>query len=246
MFFDKDKRTEDMQEGKTDDIKNTKEDNKIKVKPKMIWVDGYKGTNENMKCRDFQYELGKEFIYDGQIDLCNSGFHACKNLEDVFTYYSLNGKNRFFKIKAFVPENYNENFNKYVVKCDSVGIRTTEFVTSKIQFISECAYNDLKYYITQKYPMIENENEYHDHICNYDIFAKNKFIKKMINFGYSESFATVISNNLNNYENILSYAQAFEDEGISKDLKIYMLIKKTESVNINETQYKNGHYIREE
>ena len=26
-----------------------------------IWVDGYKGTDEDMKCHDFQYELNKQF-----------------------------------------------------------------------------------------------------------------------------------------------------------------------------------------
>ena len=52
----------------------------------------------------------------------------------------------------------------------------------------------------------------------------------MINFGYSESFAAVICSESIDYRNILNYAQAFKDEGVSKDLRIYMLIKKTEQL----------------
>lgn len=195
----------------------------------MIWVDGFKGTDKNMKCRDFQYELGKEFTYDGKLDLCSSGFHACSDLNNVFDYYKLDGENRFFRIKAFVPENYNENFNKTIWNGSNLYTMDTKFVASKIKFISECTYDDFKNYISWKYPMIENEEEC-KHLKNYGIFSMNKFIKKMINFGYSESFAMIISNESNDYRYILNYVQAFEDEDISKDLRIYMLIKKVEQL----------------
>ena len=40
-----------------------------------------------MTCRGFQYEVGKTYETD-EADLCNSGFHACKNPLDCFKYYS--------------------------------------------------------------------------------------------------------------------------------------------------------------
>jgi hypothetical protein len=47
----------------------------------------YKGFDKELKCRDFQFEIGKEFE-EKEAELCNKGFHACENPIDVFTYYS--------------------------------------------------------------------------------------------------------------------------------------------------------------
>ena len=46
----------------------------------------YKGFDENLKCRDFQYEIGKEYE-ETNAKLCETGFHACENPIDVFGYY---------------------------------------------------------------------------------------------------------------------------------------------------------------
>ena len=48
----------------------------------------YKGFNKDMTCRDFQYEQGKEYIHNGDIKVCDKGFHACENPIDVFGYYA--------------------------------------------------------------------------------------------------------------------------------------------------------------
>ena len=60
--------------------------------PKRYTEDGklitYKGFKADMTCRSFQYEEGKSYEIEGEIRLCNRGFHACTNLLDVFNYYA--------------------------------------------------------------------------------------------------------------------------------------------------------------
>ena len=46
----------------------------------------YKGFDKNLRCRDFQYEVGKEYETD-RAEVCECGFHACQAPLDVFDYY---------------------------------------------------------------------------------------------------------------------------------------------------------------
>ena len=62
-------------------------------------ITAYKGFDENLCCRGFQYEIGKEYEQEGEIECCRSGFHACTNPFDVLNYYNANGKNRFCKVE---------------------------------------------------------------------------------------------------------------------------------------------------
>jgi hypothetical protein len=76
-----------------------------------IWVEGYKGTDKDMKCRDFQYGLGMQYDMpeDQKIQECKNGFHLCLSLYDVFSYYSIGHGNRFFKVKALVRKTDKNN-----------------------------------------------------------------------------------------------------------------------------------------
>lgn len=46
----------------------------------------YKGFNRELRCKGFQYEVGKEYE-EPEAELCKCGFHACENPLDVFHYY---------------------------------------------------------------------------------------------------------------------------------------------------------------
>ena len=57
----------------------------------------YKATDKDMKCRGFQYELGKTAEADGDIELCKNGLHACEMPLDVLDYYAPGDGSRYFE-----------------------------------------------------------------------------------------------------------------------------------------------------
>ena len=60
----------------------------------------YKGTDKDMKCRGFQYELGVTVKSDDAIRCGNKGFHSCEAPFDVLRYYENKNGNRFFEATA--------------------------------------------------------------------------------------------------------------------------------------------------
>jgi hypothetical protein len=158
-----------------------------------IWVEGYKGTDRDMKCRDYQYELGVQYdMPDGEdIEVCNNGFHLCLKLHDVYDYYSIGSGNRFFKVKALVRKS---DVDKYRSSC--VYFSDMKYVTSaqnnkltskSIIFLSELTPNEiLSGFIIRDLP-----SQYYqmaiDHSINYAFETYQK--DALIEDGYSEAFA---------------------------------------------------------
>ena len=58
----------------------------------------YKGMNSKMQCRGMQYEIGKEFSADGEIECCGNGLHACERPLDVLSYYAPGARSRYFRV----------------------------------------------------------------------------------------------------------------------------------------------------
>ena len=70
-------------------------------------IKGYKGFDKDLKCRGYQYEIGKTHETDEDVEICERGFHAVPEDNsplDVFGFYAPtddNGiPNRFCAIEA--------------------------------------------------------------------------------------------------------------------------------------------------
>ena len=72
----------------------------IKKIDKENAIVAYKAFGNNFSCRDFQYEVGKEYHINGDVEVCKKGFHACIDLMDVFDYYSMSNS-RFAIVKMW-------------------------------------------------------------------------------------------------------------------------------------------------
>ena len=68
----------------------------------MDKIKGYKGFNPDLTCRDYKYEIGKEYDTD-KAEQCESGFHFCEFPFDVFSYYppsSEKGETRYAEVEG--------------------------------------------------------------------------------------------------------------------------------------------------
>ena len=89
---------------------------------------GYKAFNKHLQCRGFQYEVGKEYEIDGEINVCERGFHACENPLEVFDYYNM-FNSRFCKVEQSGDIDKEND--------------TTKICSSKIKIVAELKLSDM-------------------------------------------------------------------------------------------------------
>ena len=91
----------------------------------------YKGTDKDMKCRGFQYELGVTVNSDDAIRCGNKGFHSCEAPFDVLRYYPNKNGNRFFEATADG-------------KIDRTGANDSKIASSEITLDAEISFDELR------------------------------------------------------------------------------------------------------
>ena len=101
----------------------------------------YKGFDKDLKCRNFQFEVGKEYSESGDIKCCQNGFHCCANPFDVLDFYSIIDDdcnlNRFCEVEGSGKEDSDDKkkcYEKLTIKAE-IGIKG--LVSAMIQFVKE-------------------------------------------------------------------------------------------------------------
>ena len=116
-------------------------------------IKSYKGFDNNMQCRGFQYEVGKEYEMDGEIKCCNRGFHACKSPIEVWDYYDILNS-RYAEVEQSGKIDAEENTTKVCssrikIKAElkladiiNIGVEWLKDITSPSKVKADCALND--------------------------------------------------------------------------------------------------------
>ena len=118
-------------------------------------IKSYKGFDKDFKCKDFQYEVGKEYEIEGDIKCCERGFHACESPMEVFDYYDM-FNSRFAEVEQSGQIDKKDD-NKSTKICSSrikikaelkladiinIGIEWLKDITSSSKVIADTDLND--------------------------------------------------------------------------------------------------------
>lgn len=203
-----------------------------------IVVEGYKGTDKNMKCMDLQYELNMDYVMEDDPELCRKGFHFCKNLEDVYGYYYKNGYNRFFKVKALVSK-------------ELWSIKSDKYVAKEIKFIEEVKYNkqDAIFQSLKREIKDLDANEPNYNMPSLEDDLEYILEKRIENLGFSNTFSEILKENTkfrkiinSNYYSypayreydktirLIKFANALKDEDVSNDMRVYLILKQIDKL----------------
>ena len=187
-----------------------------------IWIDGFKGTNSEMKCRDYQFRIGETFTVsdEKEVKLCEHGFHLCATLKDVFRYYPIGDNNRFFKVKALVrKEDYDVLRRDYSMAVFAAypPIPKDKIAAKSIIFIEELSVDEI---LKNRVPK-EWTDEQKSLAIRIGIEGVEELInvEKLVSIGYSETFARYCFEN--DFTDVA--LSVGSQEGLSMDMKVWAI-----------------------
>ena len=95
----------------------------------------YKGFDKDLKCKGFQYEIGKEYECENAV-ACETGFHACERPLDVFPYYPP-ASSRYCEVEQSGKTDANSNDSKVASTKIKIGaeIGIPGLVKAQIEYV---------------------------------------------------------------------------------------------------------------
>ena len=197
-------------------------------KDEYVWVKGFKGTDKDMRCQDYQYELGKQFDLDEDVEpaVCSKGFHFCKSLENIFRHYKIGDGHRFFEVEALVRKSDLDPKKKDYAKYANVAwslYRTSsryddKYAAKSIRFIRELTADEVFESVTDK-EVLEWTDEQKKRAMETSIRAvKDRIREETLNsVGYSPVFAKYIAGDSGRYATAMAMASMTD---VSMDVKV--------------------------
>lgn len=122
----------------------------------------YKGFDKDLKCRYFQYEIGKTYE-KSTAELYEKGFHACEYPLDVFGYYAPGGMSRYCEVDLDDVSDKKSNedskrFGKKIAVKAEIGI--AGLVKAAVDFVMENIKDENKEANTGDYSASTNTGNY--------------------------------------------------------------------------------------
>ena len=105
----------------------------------------YKGFDKDLKCRGFQYEVGKEYE-EPKAKACESGFHACEMPLDVLCYYEPGKQSRYCVVEQSGVISKHDDDSKVASSKIKIGaeIGIPGLIKAQIEYVkSRCNTNEV-------------------------------------------------------------------------------------------------------
>lgn len=203
-------------------------------KEEYVWIKGYKGLSCNF--------YDGNFVFRNVYSIINNEYESKQpvkvytDIKDVLKDFPLGTKknNKYFQVECLVLESEKDN---------------PILLSKKIKFTREILQSDLislynldnVLYSSLDYVDSDDKKSYY---LNFDI--KDVYVNRLVKLGYSESFSELLMNkcdikryipfekgevitwNNEKAKRIYTLAKALCDENVSKDLKVYLLMKEIE------------------
>ena len=123
-------------------------------------IAAYKGFDQDLKCRGFQFEIGKTYKHKGEVSVCNSGFHACENPLAVFEHYPPTSRFAIVKCAGKISKDINDK----KIACEELTVEAEiwlpELISEAVEWIRSRVDLDNKKISNTGYQSVDSNTGY--------------------------------------------------------------------------------------